>query len=381
MTMWDLDDEHEAFQAVCRRFVDEKMKPLVRSSEEAGTFPAELWPAMADAGLLGLRIPQEYGGSDADALAVTILAEEMGRASGGLAITPLVSSYMAGSHIPKYGNDAQKERWLPAMAEGRVCVAIAVTEPDVGSDVAGIRSTGERVDGGWVLRGTKMFITNSGLADVIIVAVKTNPDAGRRGMTTFLVEAGTKGLELGPKLVKMGWRSSDTHEVVLNECFVADDAVLGQVDRAFYQIMGAFQLERVLLGAMGLGLAEDCIQETYQYAADRRVFGSPLLSMQTIRHRLAEMRSELQGARLMTYQAAERLDNNHPRAEESVAMAKVVAARVANTVANEAVQLFGGQGFMDETPVARHYRDARVLRIGGGTDEIQLEILAKRAAP
>jgi acyl-CoA dehydrogenase/citronellyl-CoA dehydrogenase len=245
--------------------------------------------------------------------------------------------------------------------------------------VAGIRATGERVEGGYVLRGTKMFITNAGLADVIFVAVKTDPAAGRRGITTFVVETSNPGLSVSPPLKKMGWRSSDTREVALDDCFVADDQVCGEVGRGFYQIMSAFQLERVLLGAMGVGLAEECLALTREYSVDRTAFGGPLGGFQALRHRLALMETDVHLARMVTYQAAARLDAGHPEAEATVAMAKLVAARVANTVADEAVQIFGGSGFMDDTPVARHYRDARVLRIGGGTDEIQLEILAKRS--
>ena len=378
MGAWELDESHEEFREVCRRFVDEQFRPRVASSEEAGTFPPELWPLMARAGLLGLRIPEEYGGSGADAVAATVLAEELAKASGGLAITPLVSSYMASPHLVYFGNDEQRKRYLPSVVAGETVAAIAVTEPSAGSDVAAIRATGEKVQGGYVLRGTKMFITNAGLADVLFIAVKTDLAAGRRGITTFVVDADNPGLALSPPLKKMGWRSSVTREVVLDECFVAEDQVLGEVGRGFYQIMSAFQLERVLLGAMGVGLADDCLDLARSYALDRCAFGSPLGNLQTIRHRLALMETDIHLARMVTYQAAARLDAGHPDAEATVAMAKLVAARVANTVADEAVQIFGGSGFMDDTPVARHYRDARILRIGGGTDEIQLEILAKR---
>jgi acyl-CoA dehydrogenase/citronellyl-CoA dehydrogenase len=379
MTTWELDDDHEAFRQVCRRFVDERVQPHVVPSEAAGTFPAELWPELAKAGLLGLLIPEEYGGSPADALAITLLAEELARASGGLAITPLVSSYMAAPHIIRYGTADQKGRFLPDIAAGRCVVSIAVTEPGAGSDVAGISTVATPTEGGFVLRGAKTFITNAGLSDVMIVAAKTDRNAGHRGITTFLLDTDQPGLSLGAPLPKMGWHSSDTREVFLDDCQVGEERVLGQVGSGFYQIMESFQLERVLLAAMGVGLAAACLEDARAYAAARPAFGGRLTDLQTIRHRLAEMEVELHLARLVTYQSAARLDSNHPDAASTVAMAKLAAARIANRVADEAVQIFGGAGFIDETPVARHYRDARILRIGGGTDEIQLEILAKQA--
>jgi acyl-CoA dehydrogenase/citronellyl-CoA dehydrogenase len=381
MTTWELDEDHEAFRQVCRRFVDDHVQPKVVPSEAAGTFPAELWPALGQAGLLGLLIPEEYGGSPADSLAITLLAEELARASGGLAITPLVSSYMAGPHIVRYGTADQKGRYLPDIAAGRSVVAIAVTEPGAGSDVAGISTVATPTEGGFVLRGAKTFITNAGLCDVMVVAAKTDRDAGHRGITTFLLDADQPGLSLGAPLPKMGWHSSDTREVFLDDCPVGEERVLGQVGSGFYQIMEGFQLERVLLAAMGVGLAAAALDDARVHAAQREAFGAPLTNLQTIRHRLAEMDVDLHLARLITYQSAARLDANHPDVAATVAMAKLVAARIANRVADEAVQIFGGAGFIDETPVARHYRDARILRIGGGTDEIQLEILAKQAPP
>jgi alkylation response protein AidB-like acyl-CoA dehydrogenase len=209
-----------------------------------------------------------------------------------------------------------------------------------------------------------------------VVAARTSPD-GHRGITTFIVEAGTPGLSVGQPLRKMGWHASDTREVIFEDCLVPADAVLGTQDRGFHQIMSAFQLERLTLAAMGLGHAEECLAAATAYARDREVFGVPLISLQATRHRLAALSVELEAARLLTYRAAARLDTDHPEAGRSVAMAKYHAAIAANRIVDECVQLFGGSGFLEENPVARHFRDARVLRIGGGTDEIQLEILAK----
>jgi acyl-CoA dehydrogenase/citronellyl-CoA dehydrogenase len=288
----------------------------------------------------------------------------------------LVSGYMSAPHIAHFGTAEQRARYLPGLISGEKISSIAVTEPGTGSNVGGITTRANPADRGYRLNGTKMFITNAGIADVLVVAARTAPE-GHRGITTFIVEAGTPGLSMGQPLRKMGWHASDTREVVLEDCFVPADAVLGTLNQGFHQIMSAFQLERLTLAAMGLGHAEECLQAATLYARDREVFGVPLISLQVTRHRLAALSVELEAARLLTYRAAARLDSNHPEVAKSVAMAKYHAAIAANRIVDECVQLFGGSGFLEETPVARHFRDARVLRIGGGTDEIQLEILAK----
>ena len=373
---WELDQEHEEFRASVRAFVDRHVRPVVDESEAAGRPPAALLKEMGGAGLLGLSIAEEYGGGGGDALAIVVLAEELARASGGIAVTALVSGYMSAPHIAHFGTDEQRARYLPGLVSGEKIASIAVTEPGTGSDVGGITTRATPVGGGFRLNGTKMFITNAGIADVLVVAARTSPD-GHRGITTFIVEAGTPGLSVGQPLRKMGWHASDTREVIFSDCLVAADAVLGTENRGFHQIMSAFQLERLTLAAMGLGHAEECLQAATIYARDREVFGSPLIGLQTVRHRIAALSVELEAARLLTYRAAARLDSGHAGAATSVAMAKYHAAIAANRIVDECVQLFGGSGFLEETPVARHFRDARVLRIGGGTDEIQLEILAK----
>jgi acyl-CoA dehydrogenase len=373
---WELDREHEEFRASVRAFVDRHVRPVVDESERAGRPPAALLKEMGAAGLLGLAIGEEDGGGGGDALAMMVLSEELARASGGIAVTALVSGYMSAPHIARFGTAEQRARYLPGIIAGEKVSAIAVTEPGTGSNVGGI-TTRATLDGGeYRLDGTKMFITNAGIADVFVVAARTAPD-GHRGITTFIVDAGTPGLSLGQPLRKLGWHASDTREVILDGCRVPAGAVLGEPNRGFHQIMSAFQLERLTLAAMGVGHAEECLALATAYARDREVFGSPLISLQATRHRLAALSVELEAARVLTYRAAARLDGGHPGTARSVAMAKYHAAIAANHIIDECVQIFGGAGFLEETAVARHYRDARVLRIGGGTDEIQLEILAK----
>lgn len=376
---WELGEVHRDFRASARSFVDKQVRPLVERAEVAGEFPGELWKQLGAAGVLGLVTPEELGGSGGDALAVALVAEELARASGGIAVTALVSAYMAGTHLVRYGSPEQQQRWCARVASGDAVAAIAVTEPGTGSDVARVSTTARRTERGWLLNGRKMFITNAGLADVFVVAARTG-EAGRGGLTLFEVERGTAGLSTGNPLPKMGWHSSDTREVMLDDVELPAEAVIGAENRGFYQIMEGFQLERIALAAMGLGHAAECLDLAREYAGQREAFGEPLTHLQTIRHRLATMEVELEAARLITYQAAGRLDAAHPEAARSVARAKYLAATAANRIVDDAVQLFGGAGFVEESPVARHYRDARILRIGGGTDEIQLEILTRGMA-
>ena len=380
----DLAEVHEDFRASVRAFTDQRVRPVVDEAEREGRPPERLWKELGDAGLLGLLTPPELGGSfgeGGEATAVAVLAEELTRACGGIAVSALVSAYMAAPHLVRHGTTDQQERWVAALASGEAIAAIAVTEPGAGSDVAGISARARRTEEGWVLDGRKMYITNAGLADVLVVGAKTDPEGGHRGITTFVVPAGTPGLSMGRPLAKMGWHSSDTREVVLDGVTLGEDAVLGVEGRGFHQIMDAFQLERVVLAAMGVGHAAEALDTVTEYVRGREVAGEPLTARQAIRHRLAAMEVELEAARVMTYKAADRLDRGHPEAGRSVAAAKYFAAKAAAWIVDEAVQLFGGAGYLEETPIARHHRDVRILRIGGGTDEIQLEILAKRLVP
>ena len=285
---------------------------------------------------------------------------------------------MAAPHLAKFGTPEQQERWLLPLATGEKVASIGVTEPVAGSDVAGMRTTATRVEGGYRINGAKLFITNAGFADYIVLGAKTDPSERHRGITMFLIEKGDPGFTLGRPLEKMGWHSSDTRELIFDDCFVPDDRVIGEVGRGFYQIAQSFQTERITLSGMGVGLAQAAFDDALEYAKTRQAFGQEIGKYQAIRHKLADMATSIQAGRLLLYQAAAKIDSGAEDALDLVAMAKLQTALMANQVADDAVQIFGGYGYIEETRVAMHYRDARILRIGGGTDEIQREILAKR---
>ena len=376
---WELDQDHEDFRDSVRAFVQRHVRPVVEETEEAGRPPAALMKEMGNAGLLALAMAQAED-ERGDALAITLLSEELTRASASVAVTALVSGYMAGTHIARYGTEDQKTRHLPGLIAGETLASIAVSEPGGGSDVARMTTRATETPEGYRLDGTKMFITNAGIADVIVVAARTG-DEGSGGITTFIVEADNPGLSVGAPLRKMGWHGSDTREVVLAGCEVPAEAVLGEVNRGFHQVMAAFEMERLTLAGMGIGHAAECLSLALDHAREREAFGAPLLALQTMRHRLAVLQIDLEATRLVSYRAAARYDAGHRESARSVAMAKYHSAITSNRIVDECVQIFGGSGFLEESAVARHYRDARVLRIGGGTDEIQLEILAKELRP
>jgi alkylation response protein AidB-like acyl-CoA dehydrogenase len=377
-SLFELDDVHREFQKVVRAFVQDQIMPRVEQAERTSQFPLELMPKLGAAGFLGLPFPEAIGGTGGDMLAVALLSEELGKASGGIAVTPLVSAYMAAPHLANYGTPQQHERYLKPLIAGTKIASIGVTEPGAGSDVAGMRTVARADEGGYRISGSKMFITNGGFADYIVLGAKTDPTERHRGITMFLIEKDDPGFTVGRPLQKMGWHSSDTRELIFEDVWVPEERVIGQVGRGFYQIADSFQTERITLSGMGVGLAQAALDDALEYAKHRKAFGSEIGKYQSVRHKLSEMATDLQAGRLLLYQSAAKIDAGAPDALDLVAMAKLYTAKMANRVADAAVQIFGGMGYVEETRVAMHYRDARILRIGGGTDEIQMEVLAKR---
>lgn len=372
-------EEHEALRDQVRRFVETEIKPHALKWEEDGLVPRDVLRKMGDLGFFGIRYPAEYGGSEMDTLATVVLAEELGRSTfSGVAITALVHTDMASVHIANAGSKAQKDKYLPAIIAGEKIVAVAVTEPDAGSDVKGIRTTARREGDHYVLNGAKMFITNGVHADLYCVAAKTDPQ-GRpsQSVSIFIVEKGTPGFSVSRALDKHGWRSSDTAELSFVDCRVPAENLLGQEGRGFYAIMSNFQNERTVIGAMAIGESQAAIDLTLDYVKTRKAFGAPLWEKQAIRQRLAELAGKVEAGRQLVYHAAW-LDAQGFDATREVSMVKAYCGELVNEVMYDCLQFHGGMGYMRESAIERMTRDARVQSIGGGATEVMLEEVAKR---
>jgi len=376
-------DEHRQFRDNLRRFIAQEIVPKADAWEEAGMVPREVLRQMGSLGFLGIRYPEPYGGSALDTVYSAILAEELGRSTfGGFAVTVTVHTDMASPHLANFGTPEQLQRWLPAVIRGDKVCAVAVTEPDAGSDVAGIRTRAvrERSSEGdhWVIDGSKMFITNGVHADLYFVGAKTDPSAkGSRGISIFAVEKGTPGFRVGRALKKSGWLSSDTAELVFENCRIPAANLLGQENKGFYQIMRNFQNERMVLGAACVGEASRAIELTLAYVRERKAFGATLWDKQAIRQRLAARAAQVEAARALVYHAAW-LDAQGQECVKEVSMVKALCGELVNEVLYDCQQFHGGFGYMREAAIERMVRDARVEAIGGGATEVMLEEVAKR---
>ncbi|WP_376988767.1 acyl-CoA dehydrogenase family protein [Bosea sp. R86505] len=372
-------EEHEALRDQVRRFVETEIKPHAHAWEEAGFVPREVLRKMGSLGFLGIRYPAEYGGSEMDTMATVVFAEELGRSTfSGVAITALVHTDMASVHIANAGSNAQRDRLMPAIIAGEKIVAVAVTEPDAGSDVKGIRTTARREGDSYVLNGAKVYITNGVHADLYCVAAKTDLAAKpSQSVSIFLVEKGTPGFRVARELDKHGWRSSDTAELVFEDCRIPAENLLGQEGRGFYAIMSNFQNERTVIGAMAMGEAQAAIDLTLDYVKTRKAFGAPLWDKQAIRQKLAMLAAKVEAGRQLVYHAAW-LDAQGVDATREVSMVKAYCGELVNEVMYACLQFHGGMGYMRESTIERMTRDARVQAIGGGATEVMLEEVAKR---
>lgn len=370
--------EHEAFRRTVRAIVEKELLPFASAWEEVEEFPRDLFKRFGELGFLGLKYPEAYGGSNAGPLYEAVLLEELGRCgSGGVAAGLGAQFTIATGPISLFGSEEQKQRYLTPAIRGEAIGALAVTEPDAGSDVAGIRTTAKREGDVFVINGTKLYITNGVRADFVVLAAKTDSSRGSKGMSMFIVERGTPGFTVGRKLKKLGWRASDTAELVFNECRVPASNLLGRENDGFGQIMGNFQWERLSLALGAIGSAEQILEGVLRYVQERKAFGKPLGDFQLLRHRIADMATELESARQLTYHAL-RLHVGGEVAIAQTSMAKKIATEMCCHLADQALQLHGGAGYMMELDVQRHWRDARLGPIGGGTSEIMNEIIAKQ---
>ena len=370
-------DEHEELRQSIRRFVARELRPYSQQWEDERWFPNEVFHKLAAVGFLGLKYPEEYGGEGGDHLHDAVLIEELPRAgSGGVSAGIGGHIGIATPPIWKFGTEEQKQRFLVPAIRGEKIGALGITEPDAGSDVAAIRTLARRVDGGWVVNGSKTFITNGVRADFVVTAVKTTEEGGHHGISFLLLEKDMEGYSVSKKLEKMGWHASDTAELSFQDVFVPEENLLGEENRGFYLIMANFQWERLAMALGSVGSMQAILERTLEFALEREAFGRPIGKHQAIRHKIAEMAVKLESGRALTYDALRRFMQGEEPLRE-VTMAKLKTQRDCFEVADEALQIHGGAGYMKEYEIERVARDARLGPIGGGTDEIMKEILGK----
>ena len=374
-----INEELRQFRSLVQRFVNEEIVPHADAWEASGMVPRELFRKAGSLGLFGLRYPTQYGGSDLNALYTVVMAEELGKCTyGGVSIGMLVHSEMSSPYVAKYGNKEQLDRYLRRIIAGEIVTGIAMTEPDAGSDLAGMKMRAHPDGDEWILNGTKMFITNGVHGDLFFVAAKTDTQApGSKGLTMFIVEPGMPGFSVGRSLNKTGWLASDTAELVFDEVRIPSANVVGEVNRGFYYLISNLQNERLTLGAMALGECQKALALTMDYVKQRTAFGGVLWDREIVRQRMAQLFAEVEAARHLVYHCAW-LDSQGRECVKETSMIKVICGELVNKVTYDCVQFHGGAGYMRETAVERMSRDARVQAIGGGATEVMREEIAKR---
>ena len=375
--MFELSEDHELFRKVVREFAEAEVAPHIAEWDRDHRFPVELIGKMGDLGLFGLIAPEQYGGSGGDFTSLCVAIEELGRVDQSIGITLEAGVGLGINPILTFGSDAQKDRFLPDLVAGRALAAFGLTEPEAGSDAGATRTRAELVDGEWVINGAKAFITNSGtvLTSVVTVTARTGPDE----ISTLLVPSGTPGFTVSPAYDKLGWRSSDTHGLTFDDCRVPETNLLGSRGRGFRQFLAILDDGRIAISALAVGLAQACLDESLRYAKSRNTFGAPIGSRQAVAFAISDLAVALDAARLLTYKAAWLKDARRPADEvkHAAAKAKLFSSEAAIAATRTATQVFGGYGFMEEYPVARFYRDAKVLEIGEGTSEVQRMLIAR----
>jgi short-chain 2-methylacyl-CoA dehydrogenase len=371
---FDLAQEHVQLRETVRQFAEARLAPVAEELDREGRFPVELVSAAAELGLLGIPLPEIAGGAGFDTLAYAIAIEELARVDSSFAITVAAHTSLGTMPIQLFGSDQQRRRWLPDLASGRRLAAFGLTEAGAGSDAGATRTTA-RLDGDqWVIDGSKMFITNAGTPISALVTITAR--TGDEQISTIVVENGTPGYRQSPPLKKMGWRSSDTRELTFSECRVPQENLLGPRGAGFRQFLEILDGGRISVAALGLGMAQGAFEMALRYARQREQFGRPIGKFQAVQFKLADMATEIEAGRNLVYKAAWLKDRGREFGQQA-AIAKLYTGELARRACNESLQIHGGYGFMDEYPISRFYRDAKVLEIGEGTNEVQRLVIAR----
>jgi alkylation response protein AidB-like acyl-CoA dehydrogenase len=376
---FELDGDQRALQALCREFAAKEILPHRDEWNRTGRFPVEVFRKMAELGLMGLLVPEEHGGTGVGAVAFVAAMEEIAKADQSVAATWNAHLTIGSLPLLYFGTEEQKRRWLVPLARGERLGAFGLTEPGAGSDARGIQTTAKREGDAWAISGTKMFISNAGTeisVGVIILAVSGQRPDGSKEYSAFMVPRGTAGFHLGRNIPKIGWHAVDTRELVFENCRVPEDHLIGTPGVGLRQFMQALAIGRISIAAVSLGLGQACLESALDYAQQRKQFGQAISQFQAIQFKLADMATAVENARLLTYKAAWLHDRKADFAKQA-AMAKLYASDTAMNAALEAVQIHGGYGYTDEYPVSRFFRDAKILQIGEGTNEIQRLVIAR----
>jgi short/branched chain acyl-CoA dehydrogenase len=376
---FDLSDDHRLIQQTVRDFARQEVAPVAEELDRTKTFPAEIVKKLGDLNLMGIPFPESYGGGGGDTLAYALAVEELSRIDSSVAITLCAHTSLGTQPIYLFGTEEQKQEWLPQLCSGEKLGAFGLTEPEAGSDAGNTKTRARLEDGEWVIDGAKQFITNAGteISGVVsLTALTGTDDEGGKEISTFLVANGTPGYEQGEPYRKMGWNASDTRPLTFTECRVPEANLLGPRGQGFKQFLHILDIGRIGVAAMGLGLAQGSLDEALSYAKERRAFGKPISKFQAIQTKLADMSTEIEAARLLVYKAALEKDAGK-NFSLTAAQAKLKTGRLAVRASEEAVQIHGGYGYIEEYPVCRFYRDAKILTIGEGTDEVQQMVIAR----
>jgi short/branched chain acyl-CoA dehydrogenase len=371
---FDLGDEHRLIQRTVRDFATQEVAPVAEELDREKRFPYEIVAKLAELGLMGIPFPQEYGGGGGDSLAYALAVEELTRVDSSVAITLCAHTSLGTQPIYLFGDEEQKREWMPRLCAGEVLGAFGLTEPEAGSDAGNVR-TKARLDGGeWVIDGAKQFITNAGteISGVVCITART----GEEEISNLIVANGTPGYEQGEPYRKMGWNASDTRPLTFTECRVPEQNLLGARGMGFRQFLQVLDIGRIGVAAMGVGLAQGALDEALAYAKERQAFGQAISRFQAIQAKLADMATEIEATRLLVYKAA-RMKDKGENFSLTAAQAKLKSGRLAVRCCEEAVQIHGGYGYIEEYPVCRFYRDAKILTIGEGTDEVQQMVIAR----
>ena len=372
----DLTEEQQAIRDMVREFAREEVEPIAAEIDREGRFPIETFKKMAQLGLMGVPISEDYGGAGGDILSTIIVVEEIAKACASTALGLAAHTSLATYPIFAFGNEAQKKKYIPDLASGRKIGAFCLTEPGAGSDAGSIRTRAEKKNGAYVLNGTKAFVTNATYAETFVVTAVTDPSQKHRGISAFVVEKTDKGPRIAKKEDKLGMRASDTCQVAFEDLEVPEENLLGQEGDGFVSFMKTLEGGRVGIGALALGIAQAALEKALAYSKERKQFGRPISEFQAIQHYLADMATEIHAARLLVYHAARLKDSDRPCAREA-SMAKVFASEVCYRATKNAIQIYGGNGYSMEYPVERYFRDAKLCEIGEGTSEIQRTLIAR----